>query len=142
MRLIAFDGISGSGKTTLYEEVRKYVGQTNLIVHRFTPTMWVYDKLYGRNQVNTAELINWERLMKPILQPLIVWSICSPGIAEERKRLAGDTNVEPDFEKAQMLYWEYITNYCQFDVVRVRTDQMTVAECGWEILKEVKCQGY
>jgi len=136
-RLIAFEGISGAGKTTLYEAVRPYIGQTNMLVHRFTPTMWVYDRLYGRNKVDTPALINLERQTKVILRPLIVWTICDPEVAETRKVEQGDLNVEPDLMRAQTLYWVYFNNYCQFEVLRVRTDQQSVDESAWEIMSKV-----
>lgn len=133
-RLIAFEGISGSGKTTLYESVRKHVGQTNLIVHRWTPTKWVYDRLYKRNEVNTSRLIELERQLVPILDPLIVWCVCDPEIAAMRKIEQGDLNVEPDLGRAQLLYWSYMSGICQFEQILVRTDQRSVEDCTWDIL--------
>ena len=139
MRLIIFEGISGSGKTTLYEECRKFLGERHLMVQRWTATQFVYDRLYHRNRVDAQALVNVERQLMPILRPLVVWTVCNPSLAEQRKTAAGDDNVEPDLDGAQRLYWKWITGISPLQWVRVRTDEMTVAECGWEVLKAFKC---
>lgn len=134
-RLIAFEGISGSGKTTLYESVRKHVGQMNLLVHRFTPTKWVYDQLYERNEVDLSRVRWIEAGLKQLLNPLVVWCICDPHTAGMRKVALGDQNVEPDLARAQMLYWKYFQRHTLLDWMSVRTDELTVEDATTQILR-------
>ena len=130
-RYLVLEGISGCGKSALLHGVNRLSNYLDVAIMRFTPSMWVYNKLYGR------EVVDYEPMNITIQSnhdTHVVWLMVDPDEALRRKTVKGDLDKIEDLHKASELYLEY------FDVVtslkqvhRVETTGYTEAQVLMEI---------
>jgi thymidylate kinase len=106
MKLIILDGINGSGKSTLRYALMKKYNYNILTIDRFTPSIWVYDKLRG---INRPDILEYEEKVDKIL-PLVVICICKPETAEKRSRIT-------DLRKVEFSYLDQIQSFKEYTKV-------------------------
>ena len=134
IKLLIFDGISGSGKSTLFHPIHRLSNYGDLHIHRFTPTNWVYDKLYNRREVDYEEL---NQNIQKIINTYVIWCKCSPEIAYARQIKKKDIMIE-DLEKAIKLFDEYFSEISSFkNVICLNTDILTIDQCVELVRKKI-----
>ncbi len=126
LKLLIFEGISGSGKTTLFHPVHKLSNYQDLQIHRFTPTNWVYDRLYGRREVDYEES---NQKMQDLFEVYVIWCDCSSVEAYKRQSEKKDIMTE-DLPSARMLFKKYFERVTSFkNVIYVPTDMWSLQKC-------------
>jgi thymidylate kinase len=123
-KIVILEGISGCGKSTLHHRVTQLVDYRDLLIERFTPSCWVYNKLYGR-PVYDYESINEDLMVHHDVH--VVWLICKPEIAYRRCIQKNDDLIE-DLKKANFLFEQYFTDTNLGPIHVVRTDDRSVDE--------------
>ena len=103
-RVIILEGISGSGKSTFHHAVGQLSGYRDSVISRFTPSMWVYNKVYGREEVD-YESIN--QALEQDHEVHVIWLIVDVEEALRRKVAKGDLDKLEDMEAAHLAYEEY-----------------------------------
>jgi thymidylate kinase len=133
MKQIIIEGVSGSGKSTLYRAVDEATNFEHLLIHRHTPSQYVYNTIYKR-KVDLKELQRIERVFQRLMPTLVVWLMAEPEVAEQRKREMNDPHIE-DTRQAHSYFYLYMTQYCQYqNKIFIDTTNAKVEECVKQVL--------
>lgn len=134
MRLIILEGISGSGKSTLLSSILDLSNYGDVLIHRFTPSQWVYNRLYGRRKVDYEDFNFKLQLINDVR---IVWCDCDPEIAYQRQLEKGDEKIE-DLVQARKLFQEYFFTISTWKkIIYLRTDLFSIEDCVEKVRKEI-----
>jgi len=129
-KMIIFEGISGSGKTTLFHPTHKLSNYRDVMLHRFTPTHWVQDKV-NRRRVHDYEELNAG--LQSIAEVFVIWCDVAPDIAMKRQIAKKDPMIE-DLRIARTLFYEYFTEVTSFkNILHVNTGTKDLETCVEEI---------
>lgn len=137
-KFIIFDGISGSGKTTLEDMYRKHNNYYDYTQHRFTPSKWVYGKMYKRYTENdNIEIFEDEILIQRMFPTFYIYLRCDNKVALRRKLEQRDENLE-DLYTAYTIFEDYkrVSQYKNILVVETSTE--TALQCLRRIVEFVK----
>ena len=135
MKILIFEGISGSGKSTLIENLRSLDNYDVVQLHRFTPTQWVYDRLYNRREVDYEWFNNEFQKLIPVY---MIWCYCSPQVALDRQRKK-ENDLTENLEKASNLYNEYFMTVGTWkNMLKLDTSKLSIKECIEEIKLSLK----
>ena len=132
MNLVIFDGMSGSGKSTLRTNVMKLKGFDILTIDRFTPSIWVYDKLRGVDR--TDEMALYEKALDELLSPLVVITRCSPLVAAKRDQ---KIDVEFSYEQEYDMFWHYVLISEYKNLIRIDTSELSTIECAEYVVERL-----
>lgn len=132
--VIILEGISGCGKSTLLHPINELTNYRDPVVPRFTPTMWVYNKLYNRPEIS-YEYVNHG--LQKWCDLHVVWLRVNPDIAKLRQIEKRDPITE-DLHRADELFEEYFSTITIIrNVHRVATDALSIEESVALIDKKV-----
>jgi len=117
--IIIFDGASGTGKTTLRYKLMQSMNYNILTIDRFTPSIWVYDKLRG---INRPDILEFEEKFD-LMNPLVVICTCSPDIARMRSHVDPLRKIEFPFIEQINAFYDYskVSRYSR--LITVNTSQ-------------------
>jgi thymidylate kinase len=127
MKIVIFDGISGAGKTTLRYELFKRFNYNILTIDRFTPSIWAYDYLRGKDRTKDVDDIEWE-LFNSNLEVSVVLCYCRPEIAKKRTRVDVLRNVEFTPEQETEAFEKY-EDVSRLRIITIDTSDMPVSDC-------------
>jgi thymidylate kinase len=126
LKLIILEGISGSGKTTLMHDIHAMSNYLDLVVHRFTPTNWVYDHLERRREFDYEK---YNEKLQEIYDVSVIWFDCSPEIAMNRQIEKKDPRIE-NLREARKLFTKYFSTITSFkDIIYIQTDKLSKEAC-------------
>lgn len=126
-KMIVLEGISGSGKTSLLHPINALSNYRDPVLMRFTPSCWVYNKLYGRDEVD-YEPLNQSIMAEHELH--IVFLQCDPTVAYRRQVQKKDKYTE-DLHAAEQLFFQYfreVTSIPSNRIHSVKTDVPSQSE--------------
>ena len=127
MKILVYEGISGSGKSKLLSYTKELDNYKYIQIHRFTPTQWVYDRLYDRRNVDYEEFNN---NLQSITEIFVIWCWCTPREALDRQMVKREEDKTEDLEKASLLYEKYFRDISVFkNILRVDTENFSISEC-------------
>jgi len=129
-RIIILEGISGAGKSTLVHPISALSNFADPIMHRWTPSCWVYNLLYNRPRVDYEPM---NRKLQLIADVWVIWLRCAPELAYERQRAKGDPLTE-DLEAASEFFdWYFHTETSFGQVYTLDTGVKAPEECVTEL---------
>lgn len=133
-KMVVLDGISGCGKSTLNHPVCQLSNYRDVVPLRFTPSCWVYNKLYGRPEVYYEDM---NRAYQSQFELHVVWLRCDPEIALTRQIQKKDPMIE-DLERAAELFLEYFQSVTALkNVHHVYTDSASIPQAVELIRRKV-----
>ena len=138
-KVVALEGVSGSGKTALIHPVNQLNDYRDYVMMRFTPSMWVYNKVFGREEIDYEHI---SRAMQDVADLHLVWLQVAPEEALRRKAAKGDDDYIEDVYVADLwfeFYFDYVTAIEQ--VHRVDTTGRTETEVLREIEQRIYGEG-
>lgn len=103
VKLLIIDGASGTGKTTLRYKLMQSMDYNILTIDRFTPSIWVYDKLRG---IDRQDVLDYEEKFDA-MNPLVVICTCNPEIARMRSHVDPLRKVEFPFIHQINAFYDY-----------------------------------
>ena len=134
MRLVILEGISGSGKSTLFSPILALSNYENVLIHRFTPSQWVYDQLYSRRKMDYED---FNSKLQSIVDVRVIWCDCDSKIAYQRQLEKRDEKIE-DLVQARKLFQEYFNTISSWkNVIHLRTDLFSIEDCVEKVKREI-----
>ena len=126
IKIVIFDGVSGAGKTTLRYELFKKFNYNILTIDRFTPSIWAYDYLRGKDRAVDIKDIE---IKMNLFDSYLVLCYCEPNIA--KKRIRRDDLREVQFSPEQEIdAFEHYEKISLFkSVIIIHTENFSVDQC-------------
>jgi thymidylate kinase len=142
VKQIILEGVSGVGKSTVQDQLSDSLGHQAIIIHRSTPTLYVYGTIYNAT-LDIPAYNKYEHYLQLAAPTLLVWLRCSPKESIMRKARLMDFNIREDGEEgfrfADLLYREYITEIGKFkETCEIDTERCTIANTVDYILRRLE----
>lgn len=142
MKQIILEGVSGVGKSTIQDQLSASLGHQAIIIHRSTPTLYVYGTIHNA-KLDIPAYNKYEHYLQLAAPTLLVWLRCSPKESIMRKSRLLDFNIREDGEEgfrfADLLYREYITEIGKFkETCEINTENITINDTVYEIVRRLE----
>ena len=133
MQIIILDGSNGTGKSTLRHELMQRMNYDVLTIDRFTPSIWVYDRLRG---IDRRDVLEFEEKFDK-LNPLIVICKCIPEIAKKRTQDNVLRKINFNIEDQDREFDIYYSKYSRYrNLIRVNTE-LPIEDCIKKIIERL-----
>jgi len=136
MKIIIFDGMSGAGKTTLRYKILYKFDFNAMIIDRFTPSTWVYDRLAKRELHDISQI---ELIMNQLNCNLIL-CYCNPKLVKERRRVDELRESKFSSEDEYKMFKEYEKASLYKSIVIIDTSNKSINDSVEEIYKKINLE--
>lgn len=131
-KIIILEGVSGCGKSALLHPVNEFSNYLDVVTMRFTPSMWVYNKVFKRETVD-YESMNLD--LQKDHDVHTVWLQVDPDEAYRRKRAKNDNDRIEKIAVANYWYEQYFNGVTTLKKVHQidttgRTEEAVLREIG------------